>query len=94
MTGKQPKRGDVVMEPLGMAPHPARHRPNATRSAYPPEIFDLITDILADLVLEDLQQFPQILTRPRIDRFDEQENTVRLKQNEDVSELYETLCPW
>jgi len=32
----------------------ARHRSKATRNAYPPEVFDLMTDILADLVLEDI----------------------------------------
>ena len=37
-----------------------------------------MTDILADLVLEDLKQFPQIPTDPCIDRFNEQENTVLL----------------
>ena len=56
----------------------ARHRSKATRNTYPPEMFNLLTDILADLVLEDLRQFPQIPTTPRIDRFDEQENTVLL----------------
>ena len=32
----------------------ARHRPKSTKSAYLPEVFDLMTDILADLVLEDI----------------------------------------
>ncbi|MDE3218515.1 MAG: hypothetical protein KGO23_03965, partial [Nitrospirota bacterium] len=52
----------------------------STRSACPPHIFDQITDILADLVLEDLKQSPQIPTGPRIDRFGGRENTVLLSQ--------------
>jgi hypothetical protein len=27
---------------------------------YPPELYDQITDILADIVLEDIRQFPRI----------------------------------
>jgi len=55
-------------------------RTSSTRIACPPHIFDLITDILADLVLVDLKQFPQIPTGSRIDRFGGQENTVLLTQ--------------
>ena len=32
----------------------ARHRPKSTKSAYPPEVFDQVPDLLADLVLEDV----------------------------------------
>ena len=60
----------------------AQHTPSATRNTYPPEVFDLMTDILADLVLEDLKQFPQIPTGPRIDRFGGRENTVLLTQDD------------
>ena len=56
-----------------------RHKPNATKSVYPPEVFDQVTDILADLLLEDVRQFSQIPTGPHIDRFNEGENTGRLK---------------
>ncbi len=66
------------MDPTAMMSSSARRRLKATRNAYPPAVFDLMTDILADLVLEDLRQFPQIPPTPRIDRFDEQENTVLL----------------
>lgn len=37
-----------------------RHNLSVTRSAYPPEVFELMTDILADLVLEDLKRYPQM----------------------------------
>jgi hypothetical protein len=50
------------------------------RNAYPFDVVDLLTDILADLVLEDLKQFPQIATGPRIDRFGGRENTMSLTQ--------------
>ena len=78
MAGKQPKRGDAVMESSGMTSRSARHKTKAKRNACPPEVFNLLTDILADLVLEDLKRFPQIPPTPPIDRFDEQENTVSL----------------
>ena len=39
---------------------------------YPPGLFNQITDILADLVLQDIKQYP------RIDRVYEPENTVPL----------------
>jgi hypothetical protein len=39
-----------------------------------------MTDVLADLLLEDLKQFPQIPSGPRIDRFGRCENTVLLTQ--------------
>ena len=47
---------------------------------YPPELFCRITDILADLALEDLKQFPQIPTDPCIDRTRGPENTVPLAE--------------
>ena len=80
MAGKQPKCADAVMEPSGMASRSAQHRSKATMSAYPPEVFDQVTDLLADLVLADLRRFPQIPTNSPIDRFDEHENTVFLTQ--------------
>lgn len=38
----------------------AQHNSNITRGHYPPEMFELVTDILADLVLEDLNRYPQV----------------------------------
>jgi hypothetical protein len=49
-------------------------------NVYPKDLFHRITDMLADLVLEDIKQFPKIPTDPRIDRFDGRENTVLLTQ--------------
>jgi hypothetical protein len=57
-----------------------RHNPSSTRKACPPHVFDQITDILADLVLEDLTQCPQIPTGPNLDRFGGRENTELLTQ--------------
>jgi hypothetical protein len=62
-----------------MSPSP-RHNPSATRGAYPPEVFNLLTDILADLVLEDLKQYPRIPTSRPIDSFPRQENTALPRQ--------------
>ena len=76
MAGKQPERGDVAMVSTGMTPNSARHRPKGMKSVYPPEVFDLMTDILAELLLEDLKQFPHIPTTSHIDSFDQGENTV------------------
>ena len=53
-----------------------QRKENSMRNAYPPEVFDLMTDILADLVLEDLKQCPQIPSNSRIDRCDGRENTL------------------
>ncbi len=53
-----------------------------TRSAYPPEVFNLLTDILADLVLDDLKQYPRIPTSRPIDSFPRQENTALPRQED------------
>ncbi len=45
-------------------------------NACPPHIFDQITDILAEILLEDLKLLPQVPAGPRIDRFGAHENTV------------------
>lgn len=50
---------------------------------FPSDLFDQVTDILADLVLEDLKQFPCISTQVRIDRFSGQENTSLPPQSGD-----------
>jgi len=54
----------------------------STRITCPPHVFDQITDILAEMVLEDIKQYTQVPTGPRIDRFGERENTVRFTQSE------------
>ncbi len=72
--------GETLLKPTPMMASFTRRKPRPTRSAYPPHIFDQITDILADLVLEDLKQFPLIPTGPRIDRFSRRENTALLTQ--------------
>lgn len=48
---------------------------------YPPAVFERVTDILAELVLEDLKRFPQLPTGARVDRLDNRENTVLLTQD-------------
>jgi hypothetical protein len=57
-----------------------RRNPRLTRNAYPPEVFDLVTDILADLVLEDVEQFPQLPPHSYIDRTCGPENTAPITQ--------------
>jgi hypothetical protein len=59
-----------------------QHTGGSTRTTCPPHVFEQITDILADLVLEDLKQYSQIPASPRIDRFGGRENTVRVTQSE------------
>jgi hypothetical protein len=66
-----------MLEPTSMMASSPRHNPSSTRKAYPPEVFDRMTDILADLVLEDLKRYPQLHSSPCIDRFGEQGNTSR-----------------
>lgn len=43
---------------------------------YPRDLFDQITDLLADLVLNDIKRYPQPCLRPSIDRANGQENTA------------------
>ena len=43
---------------------------------YPLGLFDQVTDILADLVLEDLKQYPRIPTKQPIDSLQARENTA------------------
>jgi hypothetical protein len=68
------KRLDSMSVPTSQRVGPFR------RNCHPPEIFSRVTDILADLLLEDLKQFPQIPSGPRIDRYCVRENTVLLTQ--------------
>lgn len=69
-----------MLKPTSMMASSPRRNLRTTRSAYPPAMFDRMTEILADLVLEDLKQFPQVPTGPRIDRFGGRENTELLAQ--------------
>jgi hypothetical protein len=48
----------------------------------PPEVLDRLTDILADLVLEDLRQFPELGSFRPIDTSSIAENTVTGYQGE------------
>jgi hypothetical protein len=48
----------------------------SSRNAWPSALFEQVTDILADLVLEDLKQYPQLPIGLRIDRSDGRENTL------------------
>lgn len=57
------------------APIPQRSA-HCVRNACPPEVFNLLTDILADLVLEDIKQYPRISPSRPIDSFPRQENTA------------------
>jgi len=76
MGNKQLKHGRVMLEAARTTASPTQQDSLFRGTPYPHEIFDLVTDILADLVLADLKQFPQIPTGPRIDRFGGRENTV------------------
>jgi hypothetical protein len=51
--------------------HIRRH----TKVIYGTEVFDLVTDILADLILEDMKLYPQLPLSP-IDCSGEQGNTA------------------
>ena len=70
----------------------ARPTPCTTSDAYPPELFNLMTDILADLVLADLKQSPQIPVSSRIDRRTGRENTMLFTQDDGKNERRD-LCP-
>jgi len=45
-------------------------------NALPPLVFEHVTDILADLMLEDLKKYPRFSIGLRIDRFNERGNTA------------------
>ena len=47
---------------------------------YPPDLFNRLTDMLADLVLEDLKQNPRPQVDRPIDTFGRQVNTSRVIQ--------------
>lgn len=49
-------------------------------AGYPPDLFNRLTDMLADLVLEDLKQYPRVHLDCPIDTFDRQVNTSRAVQ--------------
>jgi hypothetical protein len=67
------KTADEVMRTDGL-PAIARIRRPA-KVLYGTEVFDLVTDILADLILEDMKLYPQ-LPFPPIDCSGEQGNTA------------------
>jgi hypothetical protein len=50
----------------------------STTKTFLPELFGQLTDILADLVLEDMRQFPTGTTLKGIDRVSNAENTAAL----------------
>lgn len=52
----------------------------SSRNVWPSALFDQVTDILADLVLEDLKQYPRIPSKRPIDSFPRQGNTSLTKQ--------------
>lgn len=62
------------MKPLTLADI-AQRGDRSTRIACPPEIIDRVTDILAEMLLEDLKPYPRISTRQPIDTFYGRENT-------------------
>ena len=76
MGNKQLKHGRVMLEAARTTASPTQRDSLFRGTPYPHEIFALVPDILADLVLADLKQFFQIPTGPRIDRFGGRENTV------------------
>ncbi len=47
---------------------------------YAPDLFERITDLLADLVLEDLKRHPQLSSGSNVDRINGGENTSLLAQ--------------
>jgi hypothetical protein len=49
-------------------------------TGYSPDLFNRLTDMLADLVLEDLKQYPRLRVECPIDTFDRQANTSRAGQ--------------
>jgi hypothetical protein len=51
-------------------------KPRTVRRAYPPEVFGQVTDLLAELVLEDLRQFPSLTGSQGIDIDSRAENTA------------------
>lgn len=55
---------------------------HSLRRSYPPAVFEQVTDILAELVLDDLKQFPLLHPHPRIDRLAGRANTVSHTQTE------------
>lgn len=47
----------------------------STKNTWPPEIVDQVADILADLVLADYEQYPQLLASQAIDSVSKEANT-------------------
>lgn len=55
-----------------------QHIDQGRGSRYPHDVFEQITDLLADLVLQDLRRYPQLSSGVSIDRSSAQENTAVL----------------
>lgn len=67
-----------MLEPARMIVSSPQRTTCSARNTCPPHVFNQLTNILAELVLEDLKQFPQLPVGPRVDRLDNRENTVLL----------------
>jgi hypothetical protein len=66
---------------LASMPVSAPQRRGLSREAgYPPDLFNRLTDELADLVLEDLKQYPRLQVDRPIDTLGRQVNTSRAVQ--------------
>lgn len=62
-------------------PAPASQPVGLSRKAgYPPDLVNRLTDILADLLLEDVKEYPRLQVDRSIDTFGRQVNTSRAIQ--------------
>ena len=69
------------MNRLDSMPVSVPQRVGLTREAgYPSDLFNRLTDMLAELVLEDLEQYPRPQVDHPIDTFGRQVNTSRAIQ--------------
>jgi hypothetical protein len=60
---------------------PLPQRDGLSREAsYPPDLFNRLTDVLADLVLEDMKQYPRLQVDRPIDTLGRQVNTSQAIQ--------------
>ena len=55
---------------------PSRLPTSPTSNLWPPELFEEITDLLAELVLDDMRQFPTLADLQAIDTRVYEENTA------------------
>ena len=69
------------MKRLASMPMSVQRRGALPREAgYPPDLLNRLTDVLADLVMEDLKQYPRPQVDRPIDTFERQVNTSRAIQ--------------